>query len=119
MIAADLQWQAKQPDDSLSYTLNLTDVLGGASLTGASAAAKPSGAGELSLDSISAASGEISVTASGGVAGRNYLVKVTGTTSAGSVFEFIPQLPVDPTLAVYPPSDPPSDDFGPAITWPP
>ena len=53
----------------------------------------------------------------GGVAGRVYLVVLSIATESGQLFQIPIRMPIDPALAVYPLPDPPTTDFGPAVSW--
>jgi hypothetical protein len=87
-------------------------------VTSASVSVAPSGSGELVVNSVSLVANFLVLILSGGVAGRQYQIKVDADTLLGSTYEAIIGLSMDPLLAAFPPPAPPSLDFGTPVTWP-
>lgn len=113
-----LQWPTAEPGDVLDYYLDVTAPLADLSDTilTASAAVAPSGAGEMTISSMSITGTVIGVWLAGGIAGRSYLIRVLATTTGGRTLEWIVRLKVDAFLAAYPLPAPPSLGFGASAT---
>jgi|ERR1700733_11435398 len=121
-VIVPLRWRPpKGPDADLDYTYDTTEDLEGLndSIASVSASIKPSGSGELSIVSLTFVQPYITVYLAGGVAGRDYLIRITALTASGTrTFEWLFKLLIDPTLATWPLVAPPSTGFGSATTWP-
>lgn len=119
-------WPDAEVGGSAIYTFDATatitfnDVLD--SLVAASLSTRPSGAGELTPQSISSAviSGQtyVSILFSGGVAGRDYVHQLVLTTQSGQILPVIIGQVCDPVLAIPPVPPPPSPIFGTPVSWP-
>ena len=113
-----LQWPVAQSAETLDYFLDASAVLpDGDFVVFVAASARPSGAGELSVVSTSATSTVITVTLSGGVAGRTYSVRVDASTAAGREYSWIVGLPVSASCVGTPFTLPPDPGFGLTVTW--
>ena len=121
MITGTLAWPTKEPGSTLDYALDLSDLPTTETVTAASASIMPSGAGELTVQSLSLIVSDLVVWLTGGVAGRYYRIKIDVTTVDRSnvtrVYEWLVGLTVDPELAPAIPTIPPSPGFGPPVTW--
>jgi hypothetical protein len=113
-----LTWPVSEPNDSLTYGLDVSAALldSAEEIFSASVCAAPSGAGELSVNSIFFSNREIFVSLSGGVPGRIYRVKITATTFSDRIFIWYVNLPIDATLASFPISIAPSPFFSAPIS---
>jgi len=113
-----LTWPVAEPDDSLTYALDVSAALldSAEEIFSASVCAAPSGAGELSVNSIFFSNREIFVSLSGGVPGRIYRVKITATTFSDRIFIWYVNLPIDATLASFPIPIAPSPFFSAPIS---
>lgn len=113
------RWPTAEPSSNLDYSIDITALLTDVadSIFTVSAAASPSGTGELALTDLSVNGNTITLEMHGGVAGRNYLVALTVTTAAGRIFELLVGLGVNRLLASYPLPPAPVAGFGVPITW--
>lgn len=117
-----LHWPAfgplQQPDSYIDYSYVATqETQGGLDpITSASLSVAPSGAGELQPGFLSASNTTVTAWMNGGVPGRVYQVRLELMTEAGRVFEVLIRMEIDRALMAWPPIEPPSLDFGPAIT---
>jgi hypothetical protein len=114
-----LQWPMAGPDEVLDYSLDVTAQLAdvGDTIAYATISVSPSGTGELAVGALNVLGNVITAWLSGGVAGRNYLVRIEITTNAARTFQWMIGLLMDPELAGYPLAVPPSLGFGPLTTW--
>jgi hypothetical protein len=111
-------WPIKQPDSFLDYSYNAVADLGTDTLSAVTLAVAPSGSGELVASQLSFSGTVITAWLAGGVPGRSYVVKITGTCTTGRVFEWLVGLNVDPVLASFPLAAPPSTGFGTVLHVP-
>jgi hypothetical protein len=118
-VIVPLRWPLKGPDADLDYTYNTSEDMEGLNDTilSVQVSIQPSGAGEMTVASLNFAQPYITAYLAGGVAGRDYLVKVKATTPLRT-FEWAFNVLVDPTFATWPLPAPPSSDFGTVTSWP-
>lgn len=113
-----LAWPAKQPDAVLDYDLTVSSIPAGDYITTASASAAPSGAGEMTVNSIALANGnQLILWLGGGVPGRQYLIKIECTTAESRTFEWVISISISRQLAVFPLYAPPALGFGAIVSW--
>ena len=115
----DTWFPLKQPEDIRTYPLDVSSriLLANDSLVSVSASAKPSGTGEIQITSITVVGTVVTLGLMGGVAGRDYTLKLISSTASGQVFTYEVGLLVNPERAwLYPPT-PPSTGFGGAVSW--
>jgi len=109
-----LRWPAAFPGSNLDYFLDASAALAdvGDVIVSATLDVRPSGSGELQIQSASIVGGTLTAWLSGGVAGRSYVVRWLAQTSAGRTFEWLVGLPIlpDQASAAAPPA--PSAGFG-------
>lgn len=117
-VAPALSWPVKEPDAYLDYSYDATADLASDELVSVSVSVAPSGTGEMVPASVSFTLGVVTVWLSGGVGGRNYVVKIDGTCVSGRVFEWVIGIQVDPLFATNPVAEPASTGFGTAVTAP-
>jgi hypothetical protein len=127
-LGPTLTWPVKEPDAYLDYSYDASDDVGSAAIGTSSVSTDaigtfsvsiaPSGAGELVADNLSISGSVITLWLAGGVAGRDYVVKIDGTCQSGRVFSWCIGLAMDPLLARYPLAVPPSAGFGAPVSWP-
>jgi hypothetical protein len=114
----ELQWPEKQTLDVLDYSCDLSgDLVAGETITDVAVSVSPSGAGELSVQSVAVQGNVIVVWLTGGVGGRGYLIRLDATTSAGRVFDVLATLPMSRTLTPYPVPDAVSAGFSTPVTY--
>ncbi len=118
-FAGTLRWSMAEPGDNLDYYLDVTRPLAdvGDTIASASLSVSPSGTGELQAANLTVNGSVIGWWGSGGVAGRNYLVRIDAVTAGGRTFEWFVGLLVDPRSGRGRPCPPPSAGYGTAITW--
>lgn len=87
------------------------------SIAGVSVTICPSGSGELAASNISVYGDVITVWLSGGVPGRIYEIAFAITGVSTNPYNWVVGLLVDSDLEGYPIPDPPSTNFGSAVTW--
>ncbi len=115
----DTWFPLKQPEDIRTYLLDVTAELLNINdtLVSVSASAKPSGTGELQVSSITVVGTVVTLGLMGGVAGRDYTLKLISSTASGQVFTYEVGLLVNPERAwLYPPT-PPSWGYGTPVVW--
>lgn len=114
-----LRWPAAEPGDVLDYSLDMAGLMADAGdfIVSASVSARPSGVGELQVNTVVVSGTLVTAWLSGGVPGRSYTVKCDIATLAGRTFEVLVALPIDVALGVIPIPTPPSAGFGTAGTW--
>jgi hypothetical protein len=106
-------------DGLVSYGLDLSQVVpSGDPIANLTLAARPSGAGELTVTALSVAGTLATFTARPGVPGRSYLLEALATGVSGLVYPARFQSWVDRAFAVYPPAAPQSDGPGLVAAWP-
>lgn len=117
-VQPSLGWPMAQPDEVLDYSLDVSALLSDVddTITSASLAVSPSGAGELTASALAVQGGVITVWLADGVAGRRYLIRVEAITAGGRTFEWLIGLSIDPALATWPPTAAPSPAFGTVLT---
>lgn len=120
-----LQLATKGPTAYLDYTESvqypLTNPVTGLvdPLTSLELYVAPSGAGELVASRLTVDSTGFLVTwwLADGIAGRNYVINLLGTTEAGRIFQWDFGILISPLLATYPLPPAPNTGFGTPITW--
>lgn len=95
-----------------------TDIAAGDSIVGLSLVVAPSGPGEAVMSRLVLATPTlVAVWVTGGVAGRDYLYKLTISTQQGRNLLIMIGQQCAPVLAQYPLTPPPNPGFGSQITW--
>ncbi len=107
-----------RPSDNLDYSADATAPLGEVAdtLSLLTLTITPSGTGEMQCLAVVAAGSVITAQLAGGVAQRQYTIKVVGTGLSGRVWEWLFQLVVDEAGSVAP-GPPPSTGPGAPVTW--
>ncbi|MEJ0017549.1 MAG: hypothetical protein WDN25_13480 [Acetobacteraceae bacterium] len=110
-------WPVKEPESALDYSADATIPMEDIEETIiiASLAIRPSGAGEMQAISLSIDDLVITARLAGGVAGRDYILKLLIVAPNELVLEYLISLKIDPLLATKPIHPPPNPGFGPAI----
>lgn len=119
-LAPAYAWPLAEPGDVQDYRLDVTAPLAtiGDVLNEAAVSIMPSGPSELAAASLTADQcGVISLSLGGGVAGRNYRVRVDAQTDAGRAYSWMIGLLIDPSQASLPLPAPASAGYGPALVW--
>jgi hypothetical protein len=112
------QWPVTEPDTSRDYALNYSIALQPLDVPlEASLSVQPSGSGELQATNLRVVGGLLTWHGAGGIAGRNYIVKINIRTALPETLSFLIGLPIDDLLAIQPLPDPPNSGFGPIIEW--
>lgn len=115
---AFLQWPVAQAGEALDYFVDANAVLpNGDFFVFASVSAKPSGTGELSVNSVSATAKIITINLSAGIDGRTYVVRVDATTASGREYSWLVGLPMAPSCIGLIPPLPVDPGFGVSATW--
>lgn len=115
-----LDWPDAEPDDFLDYSANISKWLADAGdiLNSASISVAPSGDDEMVCTRVVAAGGLITAWLGGGVAGRDYTIKLLIRTLCGRYSEWLIGLTVLRPLTAQPlPDSPQCDDFGVPVIW--
>jgi len=121
----DDKWPEKAPNANLGYAINLTGELDEGDVpTHALVYISPSGDGELkvsapqSTDPISLSGNTLIIWFAGGVAARQYLVRVVVNTLRGATLEMYVTMPMVRTQAVFPPLEPATySEQSPPYEW--
>ena len=113
-----LRWPVAGADANLDYYIDFTAAIidAGDTIAAVGVSVAPSGAGELSVATVTIEGNIVGAWLSGGVAGRDYTIRNDVTTVAGRTFEALVGLLVDPATAAFPLPDPPSTSFGTPVT---
>lgn len=116
-----LQWAVAEPDDYLDYYLDVTAPLANLPtsdlIANVTASALPSGAGELTIQSVNQISNSVvQAWLQGGVPGRLYTIKLDIATFYGRQLSYQVLLPIDPLPYLPPVPVAPSPGFGTPIT---
>lgn len=116
---APLRWPSPIPGANLDYSLDVSnDLLPiGDSVASAVLSIQPSGTGELQPVDLAVNGLLITAQLSGGIAGRNYVVRIIVNTESGRVFPYLIGLQMNALLAFWPLQPAPTPGFGTAITW--
>lgn len=114
---ATRSWPVQVPGINCNFELDITSRLNGDSIASVAVDVQPSGTGELQPISIGVNAGLITTQLSGGVAGREYVVRTTVTCVSGQVIPFLDLVPMDATLATWPIPYPSSFGFCTPISW--
>jgi hypothetical protein len=111
--------EAKYPDTILDYTVDIPDAIDREQdfIASVTAAASPSGDGELVLSGLSVADLGLTLTTSAGQPGRVYTIKFIVAMLNGRVFPFVVSQLVSPVLPTDQPQAVPSFEFGATIIW--
>lgn len=112
-------WPSPQSTDAvLAYSWDVSSDLGSVTVSSVSISAAPSGAGELTISNLSMTGSVVTAFISGGVAGRQYVVKIDVSYGGASVYSKLIGLTVAPILANWDTMpDPPSAGFGTPLVW--
>lgn len=115
-----LFWPDAEPDDFLDYSADITAWLTDVDdiLNSASVSIAPSGCGDMVCSRVVAAGGLITAWLGGGIAGRDYTVKLLIRTLCGRYSEWPIGLTVLRPLITQPlPDYPLCEDFGVPVIW--
>lgn len=113
------QWPMAEPEDNLDYSVDATARFAEVndSIATVSLSINPSGTGELQALDLAVQGSVITAQLTGGVAGRNYAIKVVATGISGRVFTWKVGLSINNEFASWPVPKPPVAGFGTPITW--
>ena len=101
----------------LDYVLDATAAIPDDLIAALSVSIFPSGAGEMTVSTLSSVLNVATIRLSGGVAGRLYSIRVDATSQLGRLYSWAVYLPVmDPRSNIAPPPAPVAD-FGEAVVW--
>jgi len=114
-----LQWPMAEVADSLDYVLDLSAVFIATNDIIAEVAVDvaPNGTGELVASNVRTDGWAITVTLSGGVAGRVYRVRFDVGTFEGRQYSWVSLLPISTAYNIYATRPPVNVGFGPAQDW--
>jgi hypothetical protein len=113
----------KYPGETRNQTFDFSTLnipaLTFANLQSLTAAAAPSGTGELVLVALSVTGSVLTLDLTGGQPTRTYTVLFTATLRDGETLQWLVRQNVNAVLPTDAAADPPSWGFGSAVTWSP